>query len=215
MIIDMSIPLNEDTEPFPDGGDPHLEWGQLATFEKNNLQVSIVKMVLHLGTHVDAPRHYVSTGKTVTGMGLESYFGEAVCIDASELAGKEHVMDLTELMAQNKDLIKPGDILIVYTGWCENFGDPVYFKHFPEYAPNTGDVLEKYGVRTIGVDTPSFDRPGTAHRAFLAKDRTIIECLLNVKQLVGKRFLFCAAPLPFTKGDGSPVRAFAVLNENE
>ncbi|MCL4378658.1 MAG: hypothetical protein M1409_09860 [Actinobacteria bacterium] len=38
----------------------------------------------------------------------------------------------------------------------------------------------------------------------------IIEALVNLKQLVGKRMFFSALPLNIKGADGSPVRAVAV-----
>ena len=42
----------------------------------------------------------------------------------------------------------------------------------------------------------------------------VVEWLCNLEQLVGKgEFYFQAIPLKFAKGSGSPVRAFAILEE--
>ena len=43
--------------------------------------------------------------------------------------------------------------------------------------------------------------------------KEIVESLVNVKDLVGKRFFFSAVPLKFADGDGSPVRAYAITED--
>jgi len=40
-----------------------------------------------------------------------------------------------------------------------------------------------------------------------------VEGLINLSELAGKRFFFAAAPLLLENGDGSPVRAYAVMEE--
>jgi kynurenine formamidase len=41
----------------------------------------------------------------------------------------------------------------------------------------------------------------------------IVEALVNLKELVGKRFFFAALPLKIAGGDGSPVRAVALFDD--
>ncbi len=211
MIHDLSIDLNENTIPFPDSNDPPMTWQHLVDHNIYKCQVCQFSMVTHFGTHVDAPLHYCKGGKTTAEIDMSAYVGPAVCLEMTDL-GDGAEIDISEVMAKNAELIKPGDIIILYTGYEDLVGKPGYFD-FKDYAENTGAILEQYGCKGIGFDMPSIDRSGLAHQAVLSRGMSIIESLVNLKGLVGKRFFFSAAPLKFTDGDGSPVRAYAITED--
>jgi len=211
MIIDLTITLNEKTLPFLPGGDPYLKWSSLANHDEHGVQVNLVSMSSHMGTHVDAPLHFIKNGKSTAEIDLSKYCGQAVCLDVPNVS-PDKVLDFTEIMDANKKLIKPGDIIIFHTGWQEKVGSKEYFE-YPEFHPNTGALLTKYGINGIGMDLPSIDFGGPIHRDILGREIGIIESLINLTALIGKRFYFSAVPLKFEHGDGSPVRAYAVLND--
>jgi len=212
MIRDLTITLDENTLPFPDSGDPHMTWQHLVDHNVYKCQVCLFSMVTHLGTHVDAPLHYCKGGKTTAEIDLSAYAGQAVCLDFTPYMNPNGEHDIAAVMEANKDLVKPGDILILYTGYEDRVGTMEYFD-FNDYAESTGEILEKYGCKGIGFDMPSIDRSGLAHQAVLSRGMSIIESLINLKDLVGKRFFFSAVPLKFGDGDGSPTRAYAITED--
>lgn len=211
MIHDLSMVFDENTLPFPDSGDPHIVWQHMVDHNVYKCQVSKFTMVTHIGTHVDAPLHFIKNGKTTAEVDLAAYAGPAVCIDMSEpVEGPER--DITDVLERNKALIRPGDILVLYTGYEDRAGTPEYFD-YKDFAANTGELLEKYGCRGIAFDMPSIDRSGLAHQSVLGRGMSVIESLVNLKPLIGKRFYLSAVPLKFADGDGSPVRAYAVTDD--
>lgn len=212
MIHDLSITLDENTLPFPDSGDPHMTWQHLVDHNVYKCQVCLFSMVTHLGTHVDAPLHYCKGGKTTAEIDLSAYAGQAVCLDFTPYMNSDGEHDIAAVMEANKELIKPGDIIILYTGYEELVGKMEYFA-YNDFAESTGEILEKYGCKGIGFDMSSIDRSGLAHQAVLGRGMSIIESLINLKPLIGKRFYFSAVPLKFADGDGSPVRAYAVTED--
>lgn len=209
MVHDLTITLDENTLPFPDSGDPHMTWKHLVDHTIYKAQVSLFSMVTHLGTHVDAPLHFIKDGKTTAQIDLSHYCGQAVCLDVPNVPA-DKLLDISRVLTENRDLIKPGDIIILHTGWEDKVGTPEYF-NFPDFDPSIGEHLERCGAHGIGFDMPSIDRNGAAHCAVLNRNMSIIESLINLKPLIGKRFYFSAVPLKFGDGDGSPVRAYAVL----
>lgn len=210
MIHDLTITLDEKTLPFPDSGDPHITWKHLVDHTIYKCQVSLFSMVTHIGTHVDAPLHFVKDGKTTANIDLDRYCGQAVCLDVQRVP-TDKLLDISDVIIRNRDLIKPGDIIILHTGWEDKVGTPDYF-NFPDFDPGIGELLEKCGAHGIGFDLPSIDRSGAAHCAVLNRGMSIIESLINLKPLIGKRFYFSAVPLKFGDGDGSPVRAYAITD---
>ncbi|MDR2487119.1 MAG: cyclase family protein [Clostridiales Family XIII bacterium] len=208
MIHDLSIMLNEQTLPFLPAGDPHMVWTHRADHAFAPCQVSLAVLVTHLGTHVDAPLHFIPGGKTTAQMDLACYCGQAACI-AAEGFPREGVYDLAQDLEKNASLVAGADILIVSTGYEKLVGTPEYFRS-PDFGENTGALLEDLGIRGIGIDAPTIGQQNRAHQEILGRDIGIIESLVNLGPLVGRRFYFSAVPLKFEDGDGSPVRAYAV-----
>lgn len=211
MIHDLTIPLDENTIPFPDSGDPHMTWKHLVDHDVYKCQVSLFSMVTHLGTHVDAPLHFVKDGKTTSQVNLAKYCGSAVCLDIAGEIELDEKIDIRPAMRRNRNLINRGDIIVLHTGWEDKVGTPSYFD-FPDFEESVGEVLEEYGASGIAFDMPSIDRNGSAHQAVLSRDMSIVESLINLKPLIGRRFFFSAVPLKFSDGDGSPVRAYAIID---
>jgi len=50
------------------------------------------------------------------------------------------------------------------------------------------------------------------HKILLSENIPIIEGLINLDKVLGKRFQFIALPLKISGVDGSPIRAIALLN---
>ena len=208
MIYDLTITLDEKTLPFPETGEPRMTWKHIADHEDFQMQVSLFAMTTHLGTHVDVPRHFLRDGKTTTDIDLSRYCGQAVCFGIPNVSA-ENILDISGVLRENRNLIKHGDIIILHTGWEDKVGTREYFD-CPCFAPGTGAALQNAGARGIGFDLPSVDHTGDIHRDILGRDIGIVESLVNLKPLIGKRFYFSAVPLKFADGDGSPVRAYAV-----
>ncbi|MGN1002906.1 MAG: cyclase family protein [Oscillospiraceae bacterium] len=211
MIHDLTMTLDESTLPFPDSGDPHMTWKHMVDHNVYKCQVSLFSMVTHFGTHVDAPLHYCKGGKTTAEIDLSAYAGPAVCLEMTD-PGEGEEIDITDVLARNREKIRPGDILVLYTGYEDRVGTPEYFE-YKDFAANTGELLEQYGCRGIAFDMSSIDRSGLAHQSVLSRGMSIIESLVNLKPLVGRRFYLSAVPLKFADGDGSPVRAYAVTED--
>jgi kynurenine formamidase len=211
MYYDLSITLNEQTLPFLPTGDPHMVWAHRADHAFALCQASIVLMPSHMGTHVDAPRHFVPDGKTTAEIDLSRYAGEAVCIAIPDFPHSGEY-DLTDELAKYKDFVKSGDIIILSTGYEKLVGSEEYFD-FPDFAENTGALLESYGIRAIGLDTPTLGQQNRVHQEVLGREIAVYESLINLEPLIGKRFFISAMPLKFEDGDGSPVRAYAIIND--
>lgn len=209
MIFDLTLILDENTLPFPDSGDPHMTWKHLVDHSQYKCQVSLFSMVTHIGTHVDAPLHFIKGGQTTAEIDLGRYCGPAVCLEVPD-ASLQKLLNIDHIMEKNRALIKPRDIIILSTGWEDRIGTAEYFQ-FPDFDPSIGVTLEKFGAHGIGMDLPSIDRKGDAHQSVLSRGMSIIESLVNLRPLIGKSFYFSAVPLKFRDGDGSPVRAYADL----
>lgn len=163
--------------------------------------VNIMKLstTTHLGTHLDAPYHYLKDGPRLETVPLELLIGDAELIHAPghDPVGPEALHGYKALPER----------VLFYTG------QPERWEAFPAFAPLTVALvlaLAERGVKVVGTDGPSVDRVDSkdlpVHRAFAAHAMYIIEGLNLVGVAAGRHKLVCL-PLSLAGADASPVRA--------
>ena len=178
------------------------------------LNVTHMETIVHIGTHVDAPRHFYADGPCMDEIPLERMMGEGVVIQVDKSINEEiGVADL----AAAKPTIEPGDIVAIDTGWSPRWGTPAWNQH-PYLSLEAAQWLVDHKVKLVAVDTATPDlpfdlRPGNFSfpvHCLLLKDGVLIsEQVANLRKLAGKRveFLFC--PLAIEGCDGAPARVLA------
>jgi kynurenine formamidase len=176
----------------------------------------------HGPTHVDALSHLDPRPEapTIDQMPLATFYGEAICIDVSHKKPHEYISagELDEALAKSGAELRPGDILLIYTGVYNRLhGTMEYTNQYPGLDESASHWLVEKGVKAFGVDCPSPDNPISrtypVHMMCRAQGITHYENLANLDQVVGKRFTFVGFPLRIREGTGSPVRAVAILND--
>jgi kynurenine formamidase len=176
----------------------------------------------HGPTHVDALSHLDPrpTAPSIEKMDLNVFYGAATCVDVSHFQPHAYITaaDLDRAVAKDNVEIRPGDIVLFYTGTYNRLHDqPDYTNQYPGFDESAANWIVAQGIKTFGVDCPSPDNPISRtypiHMMCRAQGITHYENLANLDQLVGKRFTFAGFPLRIREGTGSPVRAVAILDE--
>ena len=210
----------------------HIKLGFKYTVPRDGRYCGEFHLFAHAGTHVDAPRHIFANGATLDQIPLDRFYGEAVCLDLPR--GELHEITADELSRAGED-VRPGDIVFIHTGWGRYYvkerKDPYYLAYRqPGLVIDAAEWLVERGVKAVGIDTfairhpklsPALDlearkagasRPvEPVHDILLSNDIVIVEQLMNLDRIAGKRVQVSFFPLPFVGFDGSPVRAIAFL----
>jgi kynurenine formamidase len=135
------------------------------------LATDFITAVAHNGTHVDAPYHYgpVSGGKpsaTIDKVPLDWCIGDGVLLDLRfKKPGEEiTVSDMEGCLKRIGYIIKPGDIVLIWTGCDQYWGTnkETYMKMQSGLGLAGLKWLLGQGVRTIGIDAWTLDRPVSA-----------------------------------------------------
>jgi kynurenine formamidase len=200
-----------------------------ATF-KLGFSTKLLIMEDHTGTHVDASLHFYDgvrrtpRGRSIAEMPLEKLYGEAVCIDVSAKRGDEPVTAAMLAAAVDKQHLEihKDDIVLVRL-WSGTWGGDAFLAA-RGLAKDACEWLLERDVKCVGVDHPNLegrvseelgnaDCPG--HVLLLHPDREIpiIENLVGLKSLRGKRFRFFGLPLKMDGATGSPIRAIALVDD--
>ena len=211
-ILDLSMEVFQGMTVFP--GDPGVRIDIDRGFPDHEYQVSTICFGSHTGTHMDAPRHFLPDGATVSEIGLQSFAGEAICVKPGlrQSEGKT-IIELSEAQRQG---IFTDDRIIFSTGWEQKAGSPEYFGDYPVFSDELIAFLLEKRPLLIGADLPTLSGPGDPfhmHREFFQNRTVFVEGLVRTGELPEGRFFFSAAPLKIKNGDGSPVRAYAIVDE--
>ena len=69
-IYDISLPISPNLPVWP--GDPAVELAQILSMDDGeDANVSHLSTGVHVGTHVDAPHHFLNNGRTVENLSLD------------------------------------------------------------------------------------------------------------------------------------------------
>lgn len=158
-IVDLSIPLTNDTPIYP--GDPQPNIRVAATIENEGYNVHYVHIGSHTGTHVDAPYHICPNGKKIDQSDLHLFIGTGVVIPVLG-KGEQEAIVLDDVEAY-LDQLSPGKIVLFYTGWSQYAGEEKYFRH-PYVHVDVIQEMIKRGIRTFFIDAINIDLTGV-HRS--------------------------------------------------
>ena len=111
-IIDLSYPLTSEMLVYPGTERPSFQWIGRVNSEGYNL--TRMTMLVHTGTHVDAPLHFVDQVKAIDEMPLKCFFGRCKLYHFSEQPNNQEI-NLQTVRESGFDLDE-GDIFVMSTG---------------------------------------------------------------------------------------------------
>jgi len=197
-ILDLSMPIDEKTPTFP--GDPKQEIEQIETIKENGVNKKRLTISSHFSTHIDAPFHMIENGKNLTDFPIETFIGEAIVINARKQ------------LEPTLNGVKPNDIVFFFTGHTKKAYSKDFFKDNPVITKKTAQELIDKKIKIVGIDSFTPDNePYEVHKLFFKHNILIVENLVNLDQLVGKRFKCYILPLKIQDADGAPCRVIGVL----
>jgi arylformamidase len=195
-------------------GDPSPSFENYATLQNDGVNLMKLIMGSHTGTHLDAPRHFVRDGIGIDRIPPNKLIGEAYVIDLSK---KPIGSGLTsqDLRRELEEKILNDDIVAIYTGCSEHWGDASISREYTYLTEDAADYLVSKKVRAVGIDFLSVEKfkapEPVAHKTLLGNGIFIIESLSSaLKQFVGRRILMICMPIKLQDGDGAPSRVVAV-----
>ena len=200
MIYDITPAITPQLAVWP--GDTKVSRDVLMDMaRRDNLTLSTLRATVHLGAHADGPNHYGKDAAAIDQRSLDYYLGPCHVI-------RVNVPRATRItMSMVRDDIKEPRVLFA-TG---TYPDPENWNSdFAALSVELIDFLQKRGVITVCIDTPSVDlfesKDLPAHKAILRHNMAILEGLV-LKDVPEGVYELIALPLLLVGFDASPVRA--------
>lgn len=150
----LSYPINAATPAY--GSTPVPKFKPYSRIAKGDTSNScIISMHNHTGTHIDAPKHFIDNGRSISEYTLDKLiFKSPILVDCPK--DSADLISPKELQPALHQLQKC-DCLLLHTGFGRFRAEEKYRTHNPGIAPET--ILwirrEYSGIRCIGIDTIS------------------------------------------------------------
>src|SRR5262249_34970332 len=251
-LIDLSVPLEDGaaSEPMPariryvthdgEGSRQMQQWlggrpEDLVYSGGQGWAVEEVQAIPHPGPHVAAPYHYGPTSegrpaRRIDQVPLEWCFAPGVVLDVRHRAPGDFitVADLETALERIAYRLQPLDIVLLHTGADKRLDSPAYFAQ-PGLGRDGVLWLVEQGVRVIGIDAYTLDRPFAnmaadyqrtgdgrhiwpAHFAGLTREYCQIEKLANLEQIPRPHgFYVSCLPVKIRDASAGWCRAVALV----
>ena len=176
----------------------------------------------HLGTHIDVPRHFFDSGKTITDYSPRDWIFKKIQIidvpcEMADLIGKEAI---------EYKIKSDIDLLLIRTNYEKYRSIDKYWNDNPGLSPELGLWLREnfLNLRAIGFDFISLtswryrDIGKEAHKVFLDPDGKYNPILIiedmSLAQINNEISEVIIAPLFINRSNGSPVTIFGYLSDH-
>lgn len=200
-LIDLTHTIHSNIAVFP--GDDAIQLDQIRTLERDGFNNYRLSTGMHVGTHIDGPKHMTSDTRLMADLPLEMFAGKGVLID---VRGEK----LIEFRESFRTIIQPESIVLFYSGMDRHFGEAGYFTNYPDITEELARFLADQHVKIVGLDWVSPDHePYPIHDILFKSDVLILENLTNLNQLLHEtNFEVFTFPLKI-EADSSIVRVVA------
>lgn len=191
-IIDLTYTINNSIKEYPEDPKTEIKYFKKPT-PKDSLTLSEIRTGLHIGTHMDAPLHYINNSKKISDINIEKF------------------IDKASIIKNNKFKNNIEKIVIIKTGWSKYWGDNKYFYNYPTPSIEFIQHLINENIKGIAIDTCSVDKnnENIIHKILLKNNIWIVENIANIEKLNKKKYEAYFIPLKI-EAEASPVRAYVI-----
>jgi arylformamidase len=206
-IYDVSVGISPQMPVWP--GDPPVKLERTREIAKGaNANVSRLELGVHVGTHVDAPSHFIDGAPTVETLSMKVLNGRAYVIDLPEA----EVLDAETLEAAG---IPPRTRRMLFKTRNSEFWPSEGSEFRPDFVgvdKSGAEWLVKKGVQLVGIDYLSiapYKQSRPTHRVLLDAGVVVIEGL-DLREVGRGRYTLHCLPLKIMGSDGAPARVILV-----
>jgi arylformamidase len=202
-IYDISLGMGKQHTDYP--GDPAYFRKSVASLEGGDIcTLSELRLSAHSGTHIDAPAHFISGGKTIDAYPPARFYVEAKLVEVKEaqVVRPEHI----------PSGLAPGSALVFKTDNSRSgrIASGFFDSNYVGLSAEAAQHLVNAGLSLVGIDYLSIDpKDATGHPAhliLLSHDVLILESL-DLRTVEPGDYTLVCLPLRLEEAEASPVRA--------
>jgi kynurenine formamidase len=188
----------------------YLHGNQTRRFELRQFIYAPDKMLMnwvetetHIGTHVELPAHFTQEGKSSSEMLIQSFLGEAIVLNFTNLKPEEGKGQ--PILPSHLVKVKKDDIVLMWSSYNRD--------EQPYISPEASEWLAQKPVKMVGVQNIRVEAPNgstATHVNLLKNEIPLIEGLVNMEQIRKERLFYIGLPLKVAGMDSSWIRAIAL-----
>ncbi|MFW6063539.1 MAG: cyclase family protein, partial [Chloroflexota bacterium] len=164
-MLDMTLPFSVQTPQWANYEPLSIKYtkrvgGQYFGLGRNNAHC---RASFHLASHMDGEKHFHAAGRSIGEMPFDYWFGPGAIADISDVVSNSSVY--TPQMIEDVVEVRPGDILIIKTGWYQYGWDSPdsdefrYMIKHPGPSPDFADWCVEKKIKWLGVDCVAMEHP--------------------------------------------------------
>jgi len=201
-IIDISVAIIPDLVKWP-GSFGFATESMIEIGVDTDANVTKIEMDVHLGTHVDAPLHFLSDGEDMSTMPLDKLMGRCYVLDCGSAKVISEDIARTVPSSATKVLFKTTNSDL----WADL--RHLFKKDFVGLDATASAQLAKMNLDLVGVDYLSiqgFSEHNDTHRNLL-KNRTVLLEGIDLREAEQGWYDICCLPIKLQKIEAAPCRA--------
>jgi arylformamidase len=206
-IIDISWPISTATTGYKDRFIVQID--EIKNFNRDGVRETAVHVSSHTGTHVDAPAHFLQSGKTIDEISLDRLVGECILLDMTTCAER---ITRDDLRAYENDIVE-GGIVLLRTANSDIALTDKFSPHFVYLEASGALYLAEKKIKAVGIDYLGIERSQQGHpthETLMHADVVIVEGLRLGHVEAGKYFFVCL-PLNCIGLEAAPARAMLMV----
>jgi len=223
-LVDLTHPLTTTFPVYALGEEARRQ--TVTTIEDDGYYMQRWRLYEHTGTHVDAPVHFSPGGRYATELTLSELTAPAAVVDISRRAARnpDTVVTVDDLRRYERrhGRIPRCAAVLMHSGWARKVDDPDAYRgidedgnlHFPGFGAEACEwLVQRRGVRCLGVDTLSTDRGLSTtfdvHVILAEADGYGLENLAGLGRVPAAGARIAVGLIPLEEGSGGPARVAA------
>ena len=201
---DVTIPMSGDMPCWP--GDPVPEIEKIKSMENgDSCQITKINTPVHVGTHIDAPMHFIEGGRDISSIPMDIFIGPvyvAELMDHDRISAKDLIEakipeGVTRLLLKTKN-----------SKLWQNLKHS-FHKNYVAITPDAAQWIVDQNTQLIGIDYLSIELYGEmdhqTHKILLGKDVVVIEGL-DLNEINDGYYELLCLPIKIEGSDGAPAR---------
>ena len=171
------------------------------------------------GTYVESGAHILEQGRLLESYAMQDFIRPCTILRLPNQAPRSMIR--RALLEQYAVDTKPGEALIIDTGWGRHWNDDGYVLTCPNFARDAIEWIIERKLGILGVDVPCIEgswseddesQKGGLLGVLFEQGTLLVAPLVNLSNVhVHSGTLFCA-PLPLKGTSGAPARVFIEVN---
>ena len=207
-IYDVSLPISPSLPVWP--GDPPIALEQVDFMDQGaDANLSHLSASVHIGTHVDAPHHFMNDGRTIEQLSLDVLIGRCYVTQLPDgiEAITADVLEGTSLSADTSRILFGTSNSRLWSR-----GETEFREDFVAITEGGAKWLVERGIQLVGVDYLSvapYSDPVPTHRVLLGAGIIVVEGL-DLSAVPRRFYDLCCLPLKLVGAEGAPARTILI-----